>query len=118
VPAATAASAGTSRWAGWCFGLVVLLSLAVLFGPSTVGDPVFPGADKVVHLTLFALLAGTARWRFGGSAAALGLVVAYAPVSELVQGTLLSGRSGDPLDVVADLAGTAIGWSVVGWRRR
>jgi VanZ family protein len=42
--------------------------------------------------------------------AGLGLVAAYAVVSELIQGFALPGRSGDPLDVVADLAGVAAGW--------
>jgi VanZ family protein len=89
---------------------VVALSLYVLFTPRAAGDGLFPYADKVVHALLFAALAGTTRWRFGPVVAGLAAVAAYAVVSELVQGVLLSSRSGDPYDVVADLLGAAAGW--------
>ena len=95
--------------------LAVLLSFYVLFAPDPGGpetDP--PGADKAVHLALFALLAGTARWWAGAGTAALVAVLLYAPLSEAVQGLLLAGRSGDPLDVVADLAGVVLGWLLAG----
>ncbi len=90
--------------------MAVLLSLVVLFAPSADGTPTFPGADKLVHLLLFALLAGTLRWRFGPALVGLGIVAVYAVASELIQGFALPNRSGDPLDVVADLAGVAAGW--------
>lgn len=67
-----------------------------------------------MHLLLFALLAGTTRWRFGRGLLGLGLVAAYAVVSEIVQGALLTDRSGDPYDVVADLLGALLGWWVAG----
>ena len=89
---------------------MLLLSLYVLFTPRAGGEGLFPYADKVVHLALFALLAATTRWRFGARPAGLWAVAAYAVVSELVQGLLLSTRSGDAYDVVADLAGVAVGW--------
>ena len=88
---------------------MLLVSLVVLFAPSSGGSGP-PGSDKVVHLLLFGALAATARWRFGALLPALVAVAAYAPVSELVQALLLPGRSGEPLDVVADLAGVALGW--------
>jgi len=96
--------------------VAVLVSLVVLFGPSAGGSGL-PGADKVVHLLVFAALAATARWRFGAVLPALLAVGAYAPFSELLQALALSGRNGDPLDVVADLTGAALGW-VVGRRLR
>jgi VanZ family protein len=71
-----------------------------------------------VHLLLFAVLAATTRWRFGSSALVLVLVAAYAGVSEVVQGIALEDRSGDVLDVVADLAGAGLGWTVTGRRHR
>ena len=89
---------------------MLLLSLYVLFTPRTGGEGLFPYADKVVHLVLFALLAATARWRFGPASAALAGVAAYAVLSEVAQATLLSTRSGDAYDVVADLLGAAVGW--------
>ena len=92
-----------------------MLSAWVLFGPVGAGDGPFPGADKVVHVVLFALLALTTRWWAGATRTALVLLVAYAVGSEVVQGVLLDARSGDALDVVADLVGVALGW--VGARR-
>ena len=86
------------------------LSVVVLFSPSDGGVSLFPGSDKVVHLVLFAALAATCRWRFGDRPAALAALASYALVSEVVQGVLMATRSGDPLDVVADLLGVAIGW--------
>lgn len=88
----------------------VLLSLYVLFAPDPGGAPRFTGADKVVHVSLFALLAATARWRCGRRTAVWLAVAAYAVVSELVQGLLLAERSGDPLDALADLVGATLGW--------
>jgi hypothetical protein len=38
----------------------------------------------------------------------LGLLVLHAPVSELVQGTMLPSRDGDVADGVADLTGIAL----------
>ena len=89
-----------------------MLSAYVLFTPRTGGDGLFDGSDKVVHLLLFALLAATTRWLFGSGLLGLGLVAAYAVVSEVVQGALLSTRSGDAYDVVADLLGALLGWLV------
>ena len=94
---------------------MLLASLYVLFWPDPAGGGVgIPGADKAVHLLLFAALAATTRLRFGSASAVLGAVVLYAVVSEVVQAVLLSRRSGDLLDVVADLLGAALGWWLVG----
>jgi len=99
--------------------VVLVVSLYVLFWPDPAGGSVgIRGADKVVHLLLFAALAATARLRFGSRVAALGGVAGYAAVSEVVQALLLSRRSGDLLDLVADLLGVALGWWLVGRRHR
>ena len=90
--------------------MVALLSLYVLFWPRPAGGPLFAGSDKIVHLLLFALLAATARWRFGPSRAVVVAVLAYAALSELVQALWLEERSGDVRDLLADSIGTAIGW--------
>jgi hypothetical protein len=82
-----------------------------------------PQLDKVEHLLGFALpvclvlLAGLANasrtamprtsrvwWRVTG------VFAAHAVVSELVQHFLYARRSGDPLDVLADWTGVALGW--------
>ena len=91
-----------------------MLSAVVLFGPSSGATPPFPGADKAVHLAVFALLAATARWRLGRSTALLAGLAGYAAVSEVVQAVALAARSGDVLDVVADLVGVALGWWAAG----
>ena len=96
---------------------VLLLSGYVLFAPEQGGPTLFAGSDKVVHLVLFALLAAAVRWRYGRAAVGVALVALYAPVSELVQALALPDRSGDPLDVVADLAGVTVGW-LLPWRVR
>ena len=90
--------------------MLLLASLYVLFWPDPAGagsGP--PGADKLVHLLLFAGLATTACLRFGRTAAVVAAVAGYAAASELVQALLLSQRAGDLLDLVADLAGVALG---------
>lgn len=95
--------------------MVVLASLYMLFWPDPAGGGArLPGADKVVHVVLFALLAATARWRFGAGRWLLGVVVGYAVASEVVQANLLPGRSGDVYDVLADVAGAVVGWHLAG----
>jgi len=84
--------------------------------------PWFPNADKLEHLVGFGLpcflvllalhLHAAASGRsLGVRAVALvvGLFVVHAGVSEVVQGALYTTRSGDPLDAVADVAGTLLG---------
>ena len=94
---------------------MLLASLYVLFWPDPAGGGRgVPGADKAVHLLLFAALAATARARLGGSSAVLLAVAGYAVLSELAQAVLLPTRTGDLLDVVADLAGVALGWVLTG----
>lgn len=101
--------------AGAAFVLVAVLSLYVLFWPDPEGSGLrVPGADKVVHAVLFGLLAGTARLRFGPAGQVLAAVLGYAAVSEVVQAVLLRGRSGDLLDLVADVAGALAGWLLAG----
>ncbi len=92
----------------------MVLSLYVLFSPTQGGPTLFENSDKVVHCTLFALLAGTTRWRFGRALPLLAAVAAYAALSEVVQAVLLPHRSGDVLDVVADLVGALLGWTLAG----
>lgn len=93
--------------------LPVLLALQalMLYLPRVPAAPVtgIPGSDKVAHLAVFAavtfvaLRAGLPVWLV------LGFGVLHAGVSEAVQHLLLPGRGGDVLDVVADLAGVALG---------
>jgi hypothetical protein len=100
-------------------GVAVVVQLVTLYSPEAVGAPPIAGLDKVVHLAVFAapvlaaLLAGlSAPW-------VLGILAVHAPVSELIQHVALSGRSGDVLDMVADLCGVALGaLAYLVWIRR
>jgi hypothetical protein len=105
---------------GWRVALVLLvaLHLAILYAPDTGGAPTFPGVDKLVHLatfgsvTLAGLRAGLRpRWW-------VPVVGVHAVVSELVQHWLLPHRSGDPVDVLADLAGVGLGVLAARWLGR
>ena len=88
----------------------LVLQLTVLYLPTAPGGPdLFPHADKLVHLLVFAapvLVAGLGRWTWWPVVAVACLV--HAPVSEIVQHLLLPSRSGDPRDVVADVVGVAL----------
>lgn len=89
--------------------LALMVQLAVLYAPRApaVGGGV--GVDKVVHVLVFGAVA-VAALRCGLPSVPVLLVsAAHAVVSELAQALLLSGRSGDPADVVADLVGVGVG---------
>jgi hypothetical protein len=89
------------------FVLGVVVHLLVLYlprAPSTGGVPV----DKLMHALVF----GGVLWL--GARAAVPLLpltvvlCVHAVVSELIQYALLSHRSADPWDSIADLAGVLI----------
>lgn len=97
-----------NRWA-WALLAVLAGHLYVLYDPSPPGPALLPGADKIVHVAIFALpipLAARALRRWWWLALALAV---HAPVSEAIQGGLLPGRSADPWDMVADLLGVGLG---------
>jgi hypothetical protein len=96
------------------FAVAVLVSLAVLFAPAGEVPDAQAGVDKVVHLALFLALAVTGRWA-GMGARFLGLLlVAYGVVSEVVQAVTPLERSGSPADLLADVAGVALGLALWG----
>jgi hypothetical protein len=94
---------------GGAFTGMLVLSLVVLFTPSS-GVPGGLGVnDKVVHFVLFAALAVTGRMAaFAPLPLALGLL-GYAGVSEVLQSVLPLNRDGDLLDVLADGFGVLTG---------
>jgi hypothetical protein len=109
-------------------GLAVVLQL---WGVYAVRPPAganwFPGADKVQHAVAFALpvllvpWADTLRRRAAGRAprarvlvAMVWISAAHAVVSELVQHIAYTDRVGDPLDVLADWSGIAVGGLLAG----
>ena len=101
------APARASKLAQLLFALSVVGHLAVLYwprSPSTGGLPI----DKVVHAVIF----GMVLW-FAARAAlpvwpVAAVLAVHAVASELIQHYVLAGRSGDPADTVADLAGVLI----------
>ena len=92
------------------FGLAVLAQLVVLYAPGTATDSfVLPHVDKVVHAAVFAAVVVAGR-RMGLPLWPLAAVsVVQAVLSEAIQDTLVPARSGDPVDIVADLAGITLG---------
>lgn len=97
-----------------------------LYGPAGPVQPDwFPAADKVQHglgfavpmfLVLTTTQISTARvgriLRPSRTAVPAVVFAANAVVSELVQARPGSGRTGDPVDALADLIGIALGWLV------
>ena len=108
---------------GWvattAFGLSALTTVVSLVLPDAPEVEVdVPGLDKLVHLLLFAVLALTATWRFGARAAVAIALLLYAAGTEVVQAVLLPNRTGDVLDVLADVTGAGIGLTAAdAWRR-
>jgi VanZ family protein len=96
------------------FTVVVLLSLAILFAPAADVPSAPPGVDKLVHAGLFAALALTGRWAGVGQAVLSGLLVAYAAVSELIQGFSGLERTASLADWFADVAGLLLGLALWG----
>ena len=102
------------------FAVAVLVSLAVLFAPPSDVPPSPYGLDKVVHFSLFAVLALTGRWAGVRRSVLCVVLVLYAGVSELLQGTDLVDRDASIGDLVADSAGVVVGlvvWQLVAVRR-
>ena len=102
------------------FAVAVLISLAVLFAPPSDVPSSPPGVDKLVHFSLFAVLALTGRWAGVGRGVLAGLLVLYAAGSELLQGTDLVNRDASVGDLVADSAGVVVGlllWRLLSSRR-
>ncbi|MDO5504357.1 MAG: hypothetical protein Q4G67_14415 [Actinomycetia bacterium] len=102
---------GAARVLLFVFVLSIAAQVFALYlyvpGPETQVD--IPHADKIVHAALFAapaFVAVLARLPLG---IVVPLLALHAPVSELVQHAFISGRAGEPLDVVADLVGVLLG---------
>lgn len=108
-----------ARVLGWAV-LAGLLAVQVwaLYVAGGTGAPLFPHADKVGHLALFALPAAVAGLL--GSRAAVGLLLVHALVAEPVQAWVTVDRVTDAWDAVANVVGLAVGagWTLRPGRRR
>lgn len=106
----------------WPTFIVLSAILWLTLAPHPVGDTeieLFPGADKLVHAIMMGGLAFTmlfdyarrGEWRYRRtiniySAATVALIcTAFSCVDEWAQGAMEMGRSTDPLDLAADIAG-------------
>jgi hypothetical protein len=117
-----------SAFGGWHLATAgaTLAVVLQLWGLYRVGGPPqppwFPMADKVEHMIGFALpvvlilLAVALRhpqgWRWPSPVTrplVIGAFAAHAVVSEVIQHIWYRHRTGDPLDVLADWAGIALG---------
>lgn len=103
-----------SRLPAVVFVVLLLGSAALFLWPTEDAPHPFSRADLVVHAATFAGLTAAGRWAFGRPTALLAGLVTYACGVELVQGLLLVGRTGDPLDILADLVGAVLAW--LPWR--
>ncbi|GAA2754729.1 VanZ family protein [Actinopolymorpha rutila] len=109
--------AGVAWWVA--FGLACVLNLYGLYAPTEPGpDLSFSYADKVAHFATFTSVAWTGaragvpvRWLAG-------ILALHAVSSEIVQGTLMAHREGDPFDVLADLVGVTVGLAIAAAGRR
>jgi VanZ family protein len=99
--------------------VVVVAHLLVLYWPRAAGQGGVPGLDKLVHALIFGVVLWAGRRAGLPDRVLVPALVVHAVVSELVQATLLPGRSGDPADVAADLVGVAVVALAGGrWNRR
>lgn len=107
---------------GWVLALVLVGHLCALYTPGGPEPGFFDlllpdGSDKAVHVGLFAVPAFllrriTARWW------PILLLALHAPISELIQWRFVPYRSGDPLDLLADVVGLALGVAAAAWVSR
>jgi hypothetical protein len=98
------------------FAVAVLVSLAVLFAPGPAVPSTPTGVDKVVHVSLFAVLALTGRWAGIRRGVLAALLPVYAAASELLQELPALQRDASLGDLVADVAGVLGGlllWGLV-----
>ena len=98
----------TTRAARTVFAILLAVSLVMFLTPR---DDVPQGGpdDKVVHALIFVVLAVAGRWA-AVPWVSLGIgLAAYAASTEILQAVLPIQREGDVRDLVADLAGVAVG---------
>jgi VanZ family protein len=104
------------HWPQLWLGLWGLMIAAVIVGSLAPSDALpqmwFPGADKLQHLAGYAVLSGYAAMLFASRraqwVAAAGLVL-LGILIEGAQSALTVSRQADPVDMLANLAGVALG---------
>lgn len=90
--------------------LALCVQMFALYSPS--GDPSFPTpahTDKAFHGASFAAVTACALLARLPRRGVITAMLAHAVLSELIQWRLIPSRSGDVVDVVADVIGIAVG---------
>lgn len=100
-------------------GVWALMIAAVVAGSLAPADDLpqirFPGADKLQHLLGYAVLSGYAAMLFasrGARAAAAAGLLLLGILIEGAQSALTASRQADPADLLANLAGIALGQAI------
>lgn len=106
-------------WWGASLAWALLTAVLLLLPPSpeSGGWLDLPGADKLLHAGAFGLLALLLERATRRPALSLLLAALYGVATELLQLTA-AGRSADPFDALADLAGAGLALAAVTILRR
>lgn len=108
-------------WRKWLLAAALIGHFYALYKPGGLGPGLLSllpeGTDKIIHIGLFAVPAFllrriTSRWW------PVLVLALHAPASELLQWRFVPHRSGDVLDLVADLIGVGLGMGAAAWLRR
>ena len=98
----------SALWVTWfprvLLALVVAMAGVLLFSPGSAVPSGPPGADKVVHVLLFAAVAVSSRYARIGENITVAWVFAFAACSEVVQQLWVRYRDGDILGSRAEAA--------------
>lgn len=104
----------------WAFLILVLCTMPVS-GVTSIKLLDLLSFDKLAHMLLFALqfwfiaIGLVKQYKFSykrnrAASIAFLLSVSYGGIIELIQGYLLSGRTMDIMDMIANIIGAIIGW--------
>ncbi|MGF7124603.1 MULTISPECIES: VanZ family protein [unclassified Rhodococcus (in: high G+C Gram-positive bacteria)] len=89
--------------------IATVVVLVMLFSPGSTVPSGPENSDKVTHALMFTALALTSRYARIGVAWTAAWLLAFAAVSEVLQGLLPIQRSGSVWDAAADAVGIALG---------
>ncbi|MDH6677763.1 VanZ family protein [Rhodococcus sp. LBL1] len=89
--------------------IATLIVLVMLFSPGSTVPSAPENSDKVTHALMFAALAVTSRYARIGVAWTAAWLLAFAALSEVLQGALPIQRSCSIWDAAADAVGVVIG---------
>ncbi len=116
---------GRGKYVVWAIlgalsGFGVALASWLLLAPNVGPPPLFPYQDKVFHIIAFGCLTGPAILALPRRYSSFWLthMLALGAGIEFVQSKMGEGRSGDPLDFLADCIGIALAFVVARLIRR